>query len=333
MLNILIILVFLVVTAGLLYLSSIDGDYQVRRSCRVNAGIDTVFDKVRDFRTWPEWSPWLMHEPECRLEYSDNCTEEGGYYSWDGKYLGAGKLTHVKFERPHRIHQKIEFFRPFKSTCEVGFTFTDYGGETEVAWNMHGHMPFLLRFMIVNMVSMIERDYDLGLAMLAGQLDPASEFPRISFQGKTILEPEHCLCEKFNGFIREMEIAMKNGFPQLLEYIREHNGRITGKPFTAYHKVNLTTMHFCCDMAVPVAGGIDPGNYSIKTLGGGNYFKVTLQGNYDFLESAWYSAYAHMKMHSIKTDKKRPALEIYENNLNTVSTSNDLLTTLCIPLR
>ena len=333
MLNILIILVFLLVIAGLLYLGSIDGDYQVRRSRRIRASIDSVFDKVRDFRTWPDWSPWLMHEPECHLEYSDNCTEEGGYYSWDGKYLGAGKLTHVKFERPHRIHQKIEFFRPFKSTCEVGFTFTGKDGETEVAWNMHGHMPFLFRYMIANMVSMIERDYDLGLAMLAGQLDPVSEYPRIRFQGKYTLEPQYCLCEKFSGFIREMEIAIKNGLPRLLEYIRQHNSHITGKPFTAYHNVNLTTMHFICDLAVPVAEGIEPGDYSIRILGGGNYFKVILQGNYDFLESAWYSAYAHLKMHKIKPDKHRPALEIYENSPGTVSTGNDLLITLCIPVK
>jgi len=305
----------------------------VRRTRRTNAAIDIVFDKVRDFRTWPKWSPWLMHEPGCRLDYSENCTEEGGYYTWDGKYLGAGKLTHVKFERPHRIHQKIEFFRPFKSTCEVGFTFTKKNGQTEIAWNMHGNMPFLFRFMIRNMVSMIEKDYDLGLAMLAGQLDPASEYPRITFQGIALFEPQYCLCERFSGYIREMETAMKNGYPRLLEYIREHSGRVMGEPFTAYHKVDLATMHFICDLAVPVAEGIEAGRYKFETLGGGNYFTVTLQGDYEFLEDAWYSAYAHMKMHKIKTDKRRPALEVYENNLGNVRTSNDLLTTLCIPIK
>jgi len=52
MLNILVILYFLPVIAGLLYLSSIDGDYRVRCSRRIYAGIDSVFDNGETEVAW-----------------------------------------------------------------------------------------------------------------------------------------------------------------------------------------------------------------------------------------------------------------------------------------
>ena len=114
-----------------------------------------------------------MHEPDTVLSYSDNCNEESGNYSWDGKYIGAGKMTHVKLVRPNKIRQSIEFSRPFKS----------------------------------------------------------------------------------------------------------------------------------------------------------------VKGNYEFLELAWYSAYAHLQTMKIKVDKTRPSLEIYENDPESCTSSNDWLTGIYIPVK
>ena len=178
------LIIFAIILAGaLLYLSSLDGSYEVRRSLLMSVDARTVFDKVRDFRTWKEWSPWLMHEPETRLEFSENADQEGGSYTWDGARVGAGKLTHESLQPPARIEERIEFTRPFKSVCKVWWEFEDRDGQTEVTWCMQGRMPFFLRFMTAMTKQMIEKDYDLGLAMLRGVLDPTAERPVISFAG------------------------------------------------------------------------------------------------------------------------------------------------------
>ncbi|MCU7810598.1 MAG: SRPBCC family protein, partial [Candidatus Thiodiazotropha sp. (ex Notomyrtea botanica)] len=143
-----LIIIAFIVAVPLFYLATLDGGFKVRRSLVIASDRKTVFDKVRDFRSWRDWSPWLMHEPDTALTYSDTPDQEGGWYTWDGKTVGAGKLTHVQFTGNEMIEQRIEFKRPFKSVSKVWWEFerTDKG-TTRVHWNMAGKMPFLFRFM------------------------------------------------------------------------------------------------------------------------------------------------------------------------------------------
>ena len=336
-----IILLAAIIVCGIIYLASLGGNYQVKRRYIINASLETVFDKLRDFKSRPEWSPWLIHEPEIRLDYSENHDDEGGYYSWDGKHIGAGKLTHVTLQRPTLLQEKIEFIRPFKSVCDISFELKEkdekkedqWLEKTEVTWIMNGKMPFLLRFMIPRTVDMVSKDFDLGLAMLAGKLDPSSPHPKLRFDGKITLEPKACLCKPFSGYIEEMEKAMQTGFIELMDYLQQQKIKITGKPLSVYHKVNTKKMYFVCDMAIPVNESVARGDYEMKRIHGGRYFKVTAQGAYRFLELAWYSAYAHISMYKIKLDKSRPALEVYENEANSVSTTNALITSIYIPIK
>jgi len=328
-----IIILGVLIGGCLLYLASLDGVYEVRRKKLINVDIGTAFDKIRDFKTWAEWSPWLMHEPNTKLEFSDNCSEEGGYYTWDGNLIGAGKLVHVNLERPHRIEQGIGFTRPFKAICQVIFEFTEKNGQTEIAWVMRGKMPFIFRFMAAKTADMISKDYDLGLAMLAGQLDSNAEYPVFHFEGESSLEPVYSLCKAFEGNQQAMETAMKGEFPKMTSHIAHHNGLITGKPFTVYHKVDTKTMDFVCDMAIPIEEGIDAGEYQLKTLGGGRFYKIRLKGGYQFLELVWYAALAHIGMLKLQYDTTRPSLEVYENNPNEVSTNNEILTTIYVAIK
>ena len=36
--------------------------FPVRKSIRIAAPAQQVYDLVRDFKSWPEWSPWLIAE-------------------------------------------------------------------------------------------------------------------------------------------------------------------------------------------------------------------------------------------------------------------------------
>jgi len=45
---------------------------------------------------------------------------------------------------------------------------------------------------------------------------------------------------------------------------------------------------------------MEAGEYALKDLGDGRFYKVCLKGGYEFLESAWYAAIAHLKMLKLK---------------------------------
>lgn len=315
------------------YLATLPGEYLVRRSILMDVDRQTVFDKVRDFRSWKEWSPWLLHEPDTVLKFSDRASREGGSYSWNGKHVGAGKLTHMRFDGLNKIEQRIEFTRPFKSVCDVWWEFADVNNQTEVTWCMRGKMPFPFRFMTNMTRQMIEKDYDLGLAMLRGRLDPNAERPVISFDGEVELAPQLVLTIPFKGGISSMVKAMETGFPKLNAFLSQQGRKPVGAPIAAFYKVDFKKMYFECDIALPVPIAMPPGEFQRKNLGGGRYFKMTVQGSYDFLESAWYSAMSHLRMYKIKQDSSRPTLEVYQNDPREAQHSNEVLTTLYFPLR
>ncbi len=198
------LVILAVIAAVLIWLSMLDGSYSVTQSRRINTDINTAFDKLRDFKSWSDWSPWLLHEPGTLLNYSDNCDEEGGHYSWDGNYLGAGRISHVRLERPHRIQQRIEFMRPFRLAGDVVFAIEAQDGQTRISWSISGKMPFFLRFMTRRVIAMISKDYAFGLARLGGVIDPTAEHPQITFGGETRLAAQRCLCQEFVGSMTEI---------------------------------------------------------------------------------------------------------------------------------
>ncbi|MES9993309.1 MAG: SRPBCC family protein [Candidatus Thiodiazotropha sp.] len=330
----LLIVIAIIVAIPLIYLAMLDGSFKVRRSLAIAASQKSLFDKIRDFRSWSDWSPWLMHEPETLLTFSDTPDQLGGWYSWDGKTIGAGRLTHEKFIGEERIEQRIEFKRPFKSVCSVWWEFEPIDeNTTRVHWNMAGSMPFLLRFMAKKMPDYISKDYDTGLYMLRGELETDAEVPRIAFEGPAELPDQSALTIHFEGYLEALKTAMMEGFPKLGSYIDEHRISSTGCPFTIYHKVDLKSMHFNCDMAIPVATDTSSSDFEIKSYSGGRYYKTTLQGSYEFLELAWYQAYAHLQMQKIKPLHRQPSREVYENDPTTVSNTNQIVTSIYIPIK
>ena len=86
-------------------------------------------------------------------------------------------------------------------------------------------------------------------------------------------------------------------------------------------------------MALPVPAETTSSEFEVKSYTGGRYYKTTLRGSYTFLELAWYQAYSHLQMQKIKPQRKRASLEMYENDPATVSHSNEIITSLYIPIK
>lgn len=329
-----IIIFVFIISIPLLYLASLDGNFTVRRSLEIANNQKTLFNKIRDLKSWSDWSPWLMHEPETTLNFSESPDQEGGWYSWDGKIVGAGKLTHVKFTAEQKIEQRIEFTRPFKSVSKVWWEFESTGeNSTLVHWNMSGKMPFLFRFMAKKMPTYISKDYDTGLYLLRGKMETDAEAPLITFHGPQDLPNQTALSIHFAGHLEELKNAMMDGFPKLGKYIDDNDLKATGYPFTIYHKVDLESMHFNCDLAMPIDTETKSSEFEIKSFPGGRYYKTTLRGSYEFLELAWYQAYAHLQMQKIKPKRKGASLEMYENDPAAVNHTNEIITSIYIPIK
>lgn len=316
-----------IIIVGLVYLATLDGSYHVRRKLECDIPVEELFEAILDFRQWPDWNPWLLHEPDAIIETSDNCQQESGYYRWDGKVVGAGTLTHISIEANRRIQQEIEFLRPFKSVNEINWYFENRNGKSLVEWEMLGSMPFLFRFMAKTTESMIARDYDLGLILLLGHLRPDAPHPKLAFRGRENLDDFHYWSIPFVGRLRELQASRKTSLASLEKTAADH----AGLGLTLYRKIDEDQASFDAEFAVPVSGKLPESGYPTRTFSGGLYFQVELSGDQDFLPLAWYAAFAHCRMHKIRLDKSRPSLEIYQKI--SVEDSNQTRTVLYLPVK
>ncbi len=326
---ILITIVAVVLLAALVYLACLDGHFQVRRSLLIEAPVEAAFAAVVDFKSWPLWSPWLMHEPDAKIVYSDNYRENSGYYSWEGEVVGAGKMTHLEIRPNQSIHQQIDFLKPFKSTNEVDWEFEKQEGNTLVSWEMNGKMPFLFRFMARRMEPMIGRDYELGLALLGGYLNANMAHPVLTIDGREALDGFRYWAIPCNGNLRQLESSRRSS----IETLRASAAARIGLALTLYHQFDPLGAQFQAEIAVPIGDNPPASNYQPRNFDGGQYFKLTLRGDLRFLPMGWYALATHCRMHKIKVEPARPALEIYQQDPVAIEDPNQVVTTLYLPIK
>ena len=330
-----LIIVGIILIAGISYLLSLPGAYHVSKSRTMNVPVEQVFDRVLDFQSWSEWSPWIMHDADTHLEFSDKITEVGGYYSWESRTIGSGKMTHAAIDKSNHIEQKIEFIKPFRSVCKITWDFTHpQEDQIEITWGMQGKMPFLFRFMTKNVKKMVGLDYEMGLLMLNHLLDKKSDKFEMEFVGETTRSDSTVIYEACSGSKQSLPETMEKAFGGLFEKLKEKNIKNTGPSLTAYHKVNIGKDHFVYDCAFPVDPSDDSDSQSlIKSYPGGKYFKVCYRGSYNYMEHAWYASMSHLRITKRKFDKSRPCLEVYEVEKTTAKTPNDYVTDIYLPIK
>lgn len=312
-----------------------NGKYRVERSILIEKPVKDVFQTVLNLKSWNSWSPWILHEPNTPIEYSSDVTKEGSFYIWNGKLVGEGKLTHQKIVKNQVINQKLEFIRPFRSVCKVGWVFEEQKkNTTKTTWIMEGKMPFLFRLFIPKMKVEIAKDYEFGLAMLSGKVNPKAEFPVISFvTEQRFFNTQQYLVHSYQGNLKTMAQEMPTAIDKLEKHIKKSSFEVAGALTTIYYKVNSKTGDVVCDFALPVAGSGALGGYSLKTLPKQKYFQTNLKGNYHFLEMAWRQAFNHVKMKKLKRSIKKPCFEVYPNDPRKLKNTNNYLTEIYIPIQ
>lgn len=324
-----LLIVAAVLLAAIVWLACLDGRFRVERNLEIAAPAQFAFEAVADLKSWPEWSPWLLHEADAELAFSDDCRQPGGYYTWEGKRLGAGKLTNLELLPHTRIEQEIEFLRPYRARNRITWGFENRGEKTLASWQMSGRMPFLLRFMASKMEPAIGRDFELGLALLNGYVNADADHLSIEFGEAEVLEDFSYWAIPCNGNLRQLEAAR----PSAIDMLNRAADGKTGLALTLYHRFDPYKGDYRAEIAIPVAASTPASNYTQREFLGGRYSRLTLHGDHRFLPLGWHALYAHCRLYRLKIDRARPALEIYQQLPRQGADSIRVTTALYAPLK
>jgi len=118
-----------------------------------------------------------------------------------------------------------------------------------------------------------------------------------------------------------------------IEALRAAAAGKTGLALTLYRQFDPMASHFRAEVAIPVTDSTPQSNYTRREFRGGRYFRMTLRGEHRFIPLGWYALSCHCRMHKIKLDRARPWLEIYHDEPEQVTDSNEITTVLYIPIR
>ena len=322
----------LIVIAGIAWLAMQPADYEVVRRRVIKLAPDDIYSNVVEFKNWSKWNPWIMHEPDATLKYGEPTNAPTGWYSWNGQFIGSGKMTQTSMIENDSIEQALEFYKPMKSKSEVFWRFNPVGDATEVTWGMRGRMPFAFRWMSKMMDQWVGKDYEIGLARLAACSGDTEDAYEIEFPGTVESEPEDYIASHYVGPIADMAEAMKEGFPKVAAAAIENGMTITAPPFTLYHEFDMKHNKVICDIAVPVDNLKEVPGFITGSVLAQKYMRTSLHGDYKHLEATWHSAFSHARMFKQKIQVGKPMVERYLTDPAEHS-GLDLVTVIDLPLK
>jgi hypothetical protein len=144
-------------------------DFRVERSITISAPAALAFDQVNDLHKWQEMSPYAKLDLATKYTFTGPSAGPDAALAWVGNSkVGEGKMTITESRPNELVKMRLDFEKPFKSTCEAEFTFKPAGDQTTVMWGMSGKKIFVTKAMglIMSMDKMVGGQFEEGLANL-----------------------------------------------------------------------------------------------------------------------------------------------------------------------
>lgn len=265
-----------------------------------------VFQEVRDFQKWSVWSPWIVAEPDCPLEFYD----EGKSYRWDGQIIGSGEMTITGEQENEWITYDLRFLKPWKSEAKVKMTFTDQDGGTKVTWSLDSSLPFFMFFLKKMMVGLIGMDYARGLTRLKAVIEDGSVPAKLEVVGQTEVGGFSYLARHQTCSIDGIGESMEEEF----EALKALGFEPTGPAFAIYHKWDFGKQEAAYEVGIPVAEVplSVPDGFVTGEMPKLSVYGVRHDGPYDFVGDAWSTGVMHGRSKQFRQSRKVHPFEIYE---------------------
>jgi len=304
--------------------------FQVEESIVIAASPEDVFRTVRNFQSWPDWSPWLLAEPTTALDFA----ADGSRYAWDGKATGAGSMTVLSEEPARSIDCELRILRPWKATSPVTFRLKPTDGGTQLTWTMAGSLPFFLFFMKQRMSAYVAADYRRGLSMLKDLIETGGTGFSLDFQGVATLPEIHYVGVRRECSIPDIGPSMKEAMAELMGQAEGAGIEPSAAPLSIYQDWNPVANTATYVVALPVAAPVSsaPDGCTVGSIPSTPTYRVQLSGAYRHLGNAWAAGMMHQQAKTYDANAKIAPFEIYENDPETTAEA-DLVTTVHFPAK
>lgn len=330
------ILVLVALVAASIYLASLDGSYDVKRSKLIRADPEIVFNDLNDYRNWAEWGPWYEQDSTIAVTYSDKTVGEGASYSWTS-VEGDGEMRTLNTQPFERIDSEILFKTPFgEMGSDLYWILKKTAEGTELTWGMKGEMPFLTRFMASGMEEQMGPMQERGLELFDENLQRKLKVHTIEGKGIVDYSGGFYLYVSASSRISDMNDRFGPMMEEVGSYAAKKGIRLTGSPFTLYHKFDVENGTTMFSVGYPVSERVITESGSDVLTGfmdRGRYFKTVLTGNYAYSSKAWEFARSQAELlEGFVPDESKEPFEIYAVRPSDTPNPAEWVTEIFVPV-
>jgi effector-binding domain-containing protein len=297
-LKFIILIIVILVAVVLIVAAFLPSTYKVERQAMIKAAPETINEYITDLHKWDLWSPWKSTDTAAIYEYNDTIGK-GGWMSWKGEIVGAGKLT-LNEVTAEKIGYHLVFTDPWSSESNGGFTLAKSDEGVLVTWMDEGSLPWPMgRIMglFMDFDKTMGPDFEKGLAKLKEVCEaaPSNEF--------TILEKE--VETQLIAVIRkkvamgEIGNALGEMYGEIMAYIGANGAQSTGYPMAI--TIAYDSLFWDFEAAIPIDKEIK-GNerIQIKQSYAGKAVYLEYKGAYENTYNAYISLDEYMAKNGLK---------------------------------
>ncbi|MDX2285609.1 MAG: SRPBCC family protein [Bacteroidia bacterium] len=274
---------------------------EIQRSAFIRAPHSLVHGQMSRFANFHTWSPWSDLDPNMQYTVSGPDGSTGAKYAWKGNdQVGAGEMTFTAIS-PERIDILLHFIEPFESTDQTSYFLADSAGGTRVTWTMTSNLPIPMNVfgMLMNMQSMIGKDFEKGLSKLKTRAE-ALPAPSAGLQVETVDLPARTYIHMrgTTGF-GDVTPFLARHFPPLEKAFTAAGLQMAAAPSALYFRWDTEKQETDMAAALPAAGsGAKLSGYQ-SLEAGGKALRVAYYGPYAGTGAAHEALDAYMAANGI----------------------------------
>ncbi len=287
--------------------------YHIERSIAIDAPIALVYDQIKFYKNFHEWSPWSKFDTTMALTYSGTDGEVGATYSWKGNDDAGEGTSTITAIAPDRIDWRLDIARPLKTTIPSYFNITGNEEKTNVTWAIELNLPFPTNVwaMFTDIDNGVGIDYAHGLGFLKRRCEGMAHKKYHGYEvAEADLPDTHYLSARKVVPFEEIESYFAKFLPQLMAVVDTEKLTLVGSPSGLFWTWDKEKKQTDMAAALPIKEAKKQAkDFEMYKIKGGKALVVDYLGDYSMMEDAHMAMDAYMASNRLRNIP--PVIEAY----------------------
>ena len=172
--KILIVITF-IITVFVIIGFSLPSSYEIVRIKMIKAKASDAYELVQDFKTWPEWSPWILSDSSMTTSYGDITEGVGAKMFWKSEQTGSGNQEIISVKLNRLVETRLVYGE--KGSAVSSWEFIQQEDSVKVVWTFGNDLgnDIIGRYVMLAVDRFMGPFFEKGLENVEGVLTKIKE--------------------------------------------------------------------------------------------------------------------------------------------------------------